>query len=131
MRVEALRRRGGDASAIASLEKELQGYENSVIWQNWMKIENAFAQVGSRAPFPEPVHMEVRERDYFYTPAFIFMSMMFGIGAGILVLMAATSSMAFLATPVAILLVASSFAVPCFSNYQEHDRSGSWYCLCC
>ena len=126
MRVENLRRKGGDATAIASLEKELQSYENSAVWQNWKKIENGFAQVGSNAPFPEPVHMEVRERDYFYTPAFIFMSMMFGIGAGILVLTAATSSMAFFATPIAALLVLVSFAVPCFSNYQEHNRSGLW-----
>lgn len=125
-RIEALRRRGGDAASIVSLEKELQSYESSAVWQNWKKIENGFAQVGSNAPFPEPVHMEVRERDYFYTPAFIFMSMMFGIGAGILVLTAATSSMAFLTTPAAALLVLVSFAVPCFSNYQEHDRSGLW-----
>lgn len=126
MRVEALRRKGGDATAIASLEKELQSYESSAVWQNWKKIENGFARVGSHAPFPEPVHMEVRERDYFYTPAFIFMSMMFGMGAGMLVFTAATSSVAFLATPAAAVLILVSFAVPCFSNYQEHDRSGLW-----
>ena len=71
--------------------------------------------------------MEVRERDYFYTPAFIFMSMIYGIGAGILVLLAATtaSTMAF-ASPIAAALVLVSFLVPCISNYKEHDRSGLW-----
>jgi hypothetical protein len=70
--------------------------------------------------------LEVRERDYFYTPAFIFMSMIYGIGAGILVFLAATSSFAAFANPVAALLVAVSFLVPCVSNYKEHDRSGLW-----
>ena len=71
--------------------------------------------------------MEVRERDYFYTPAFIFMSMMFGIGAGILVLLCATTPAAVaFATPLAAVLAVISFAVPCISNYQEHDRSGLW-----
>ena len=71
--------------------------------------------------------MEVRERDYFYTPAFIFMSLVYGIGAGILVLLAATtaSTMAY-ATPIAAALVLVSFLVPCISNYKEHDRSGLW-----
>lgn len=125
-RVEAVKRRGGDAGTIASLEKALQTYQSSTVWQNWQKIENGFAQAGMRAPFPEPVHMEVRERDYFYTPAFIFMSMIYGVGAGLLVLLCATSAYAAFATPAAALMVLVAFTVPCFSNYEEHDRSGLW-----
>ena len=126
IRMETLKARGANEARLAELQRELDGYTNSAIWQNWQKIESGFAQVGSRAPFPDAVHLEVRERDYFYTPAFIFMSMIYGIGAGILVFLAATSSFAAFANPVAALLVAVSFLVPCVSNYKEHDRSGLW-----
>ena len=126
IRMETLKARGASDSRLAELQRELDGYTNSVVWQNWQKIENGFAQVGSRAPFPDAVHLEVRERDYFYTPAFIFMSMIYGIGAGILVFMCATSSFAAFANPVAATLIAVSFLVPCVSNYKEHDRSGLW-----
>ena len=126
IRMETLKARGANDARLAELQRELDGYTNSTVWQNWQKIENGFAQVGSRAPFPDAVHLEVRERDYFYTPAFIFMSMIYGIGAGILVFLAATSSFAVFANPVAALLIAVSFLVPCISNYKEHDRSGLW-----
>ena len=126
IRMETLKARGANDAKLAELQREIDGYTNSAIWQNWQKIENGFAQVGSRAPFPDAVHLEVRERDYFYTPAFIFMSMIYGIGAGILVLLVATSSFASFASPLAAALVAVSFLVPCVSNYEEHDRSGLW-----
>ena len=124
--MEALRQKNAPAAKIAELEKKLTGLQNSPAWQSWQKIENGFAQVGSRAPFPDAVHMEVRERDYFYTPAFIFMSMILGIGAGILVFTCATGAYATFASPVAAVLILVSFLVPCISNYKEHDRSGLW-----
>ena len=125
--IERLRMNNAPASRIAEFEKKISAAENTMAWKNWQKIEENFARFGQRAPFPEAVHMEVRERDYFYTPAFIFMSMIYGIGAGILVLLAATtaSTMAF-ASPIAAALVLVSFLVPCISNYKEHDRSGLW-----
>lgn len=126
IRVEYLRQHGAPAGEIAKAEKEVDSYEQSSAWKNWKKIESGFAQRGLRAPFPEPVHMEVRERDYFYTPAFIFMSLIFGVGAGILVFICATSSAAAFTMPLAAILVLVSFAVPCASNYKEHDRSGLW-----
>ena len=126
IRMEVLRQRNAPAAKIAELEKQLTSLQNSPVWQSWQKIENGFARVGSRAPFPEAVHMEVRERDYFYTPAFIFMSMILGIGAGILVLSCATGAYASFASPLAAVLILVSFLVPCISNYKEHDRSGLW-----
>ena len=126
IRIEVLRQRNTPAPKIAELEKKLSSLQNSTAWQAWQKIENGFAQVGARAPFPDAVHMEVRERDYFYTPAFIFMSLILGIGAGILVLTCATGAYAAFASPVAAVLVLVSFLVPCISNYKEHDRSGLW-----
>ena len=125
--IERLRMRNASEGKIAEFEKKINDAENTTAWKNWQKIEESFARFGQRAPFPEAVHMEVRERDYFYTPAFIFMSLVYGIGAGILVLLAATtaSTMAY-ATPIAAALVLVSFLVPCISNYKEHDRSGLW-----
>ena len=126
IRIEVLRQKNAPAAKIADLEKKLSSLQNTPAWQSWQKIENGFAQVGSRAPFPDAVHMEVRERDYFYTPAFIFMSLILGIGAGILVLTCATGAYATFASPVAAVLILVSFLVPCISNYKEHDRSGLW-----
>ena len=128
IRVESMRRHGVPATKIADVEKQIEDLQNSTAWKNWEKIEDGFARVGQRAPFPEAVHMEVRERDYFYTPAFIFMSMIYGMGAGLVVLLAATSTgaVAAFATPLAAALAIVSFAVPCISNYEEHDRSGLW-----
>ncbi len=114
-----------DAAAIASAEARLRAAQNEPAWQTWTLIENAYRRNGQNPPFPEPVHLEVRERDYFYTPAFIFMSVMFGIGAGILVWLVA-AHVAALAMPLAAALAILSFAVPCISNYTEHDRSGLW-----
>ena len=126
MSIEALRNRGASAAEIAKYERAVDKAEHSTAWVNWKKIESGFAQRGLRAPFPDPVHMEVRERDYFYTPAFIFMSMIFGVGAGILVFMLASGAYASFASPVAAAIVLVSFLVPCISNYKEHDRSGLW-----
>lgn len=126
IRLEMLKGREGAQTRVAELEKALEGYTNSSVWQNWRKIEDGFAQVGSRAPFPEAVHLEVRERDYFYTPAFIFMSLILGVGAGILVFLCATGTMPAMAAPLAAALVFVSFVIPCVSNYKEHDRSGLW-----
>ena len=125
--IERLRMNNAPASRIAEFEKTITDAENTTTWKNWQKIEENFARFGQRAPFPEAVHMEVRERDYFYTPAFIFMSMIYGIGAGILVLLAATTATtAAFASPIAAALVLISLLVPCISNYKEHDRSGLW-----
>lgn len=127
LRVENLRQHNAPAAEIAKLENKIADCEKSTAWTNWKKIESGFAQRGLRAPFPEAVHMEVRERDYFYTPAFIFMSMMYGMGAGMLVFTCATTAATVsFAAPLAAALAVISFVVPCISNYQEHDRSGLW-----
>lgn len=123
--VANLRYRNAEPSKIAAAEVRLKGFENSNTWQNWKLIESAYARVGQQPPFPEPVHLEVRERDYFYSPAFIFMSLIFGVGAGILVLLVALANIT-LTIPVAAALTLVSFLVPCLSNYEEHDRSGLW-----
>ena len=123
--LNTLRYRNANASEISKAEQKLNNLENSNIWISWKKIEAAYAKMGRRAPFPEAVHIEVRERDYFYTPAYIFMSLIFGVGVGILVYMLAANAAAF-AAPVAVAFVLICSVIPGVSNYHEHDRSGLW-----
>lgn len=125
MALNTLRYRNASASEISAAEQKLHALESAPIWQSWKLIEAAYAKVGRRAPFPETVHIEVRERDYFYTPAFIFMSLIFGVGVGILVYLLAIKAAAF-AAPVAVAFIAICSVIPCISNYREHDRSGLW-----
>lgn len=125
MVLNSLRNRGASAAEIEKSAKRLSELENSPAWANWKNIEMAFAKMGRRAPFPEAMHIEVRERDYFYTPAYIFMSLIFGIGVGILVYML-SAGMSVLALPVAVAFILICSVIPCISNYHEHDRSGLW-----
>jgi Flp pilus assembly protein TadD len=74
---------------------------------------------------PPPVHMEVRERDYFFTPGFIYMGILFGVAAAFLLNWLAARRR-FLLRPAGFALVALSFAVPVWSNYREHDRTGDY-----
>jgi Flp pilus assembly protein TadD len=74
---------------------------------------------------PPPVHMEVRERDYFFTPGFIYMGILFGVAAAFMLnWMAARRRKLMLATGTVLAVLA--FAVPVFSNYKEHNRSGDY-----
>lgn len=115
---EAAKQRKLSAQEIQNAEQRLRAAYANPAWQ-------AYERIGQYIQFPTPVHLEVRERDYFYTPAFIFMSIMFGIGAGILVWLLAAKTMAF-ALPLAVALSCVSFFVPLLSNYTEHNRSGLW-----
>ena len=125
MVLNPLRYRQASASEISAAENKLRALENAPVWQTWKMIEAGYAKVGRRAPFPETVHIEVRERDYFYTPAYIFMSLIFGVGIGILVYLLAANASIF-AAPVAIAFIVICSVIPCISNYTEHDRSGVW-----
>jgi len=66
--------------------------------------------------------MEVRERDYFYAPGYMFMSVLFGLSAAFLVNFLREKNSG-LFKPVGVGLISLSLVVPCFSNYYEHDRS--------
>jgi len=93
-------------------------------WMAWRQIQSAMSQVGYRAPqVPSPVHLEVRERDYFYTPAFIFMAMIMGIGVALVLATVRSPKPTTwkISSAVTVLLVS---ALPLFSNYKEHNRSG-------
>jgi hypothetical protein len=93
-------------------------------WQRWRQIQSEFSRAGARPPeIPSPVHLEVRERDYFYAPAFIFMSIILGIGLAFVVVGNERKKNPIPYQMVAALLLVFVTAVPLYSNYKEHSRA--------
>ncbi len=85
------------------------------VYERWVQ--------GGKNGVPQPVHLEVRDRDYFFSPAFILMSVVYGLGAALLINFLRVNRRKLL-MPAAISLVVVAYAVPCFSNYKEHNRAG-------
>ena len=76
---------------------------------------------------PENVHIEVRDRDYFFTPGFIFMGILFGISSAFLLnKLGEGGRRRLLPRGVGIALASIAFAVPAYSNFKEHDRGGDY-----
>lgn len=78
---------------------------------------------------PDNVHIEVRDRDYFFTPGFMYMGILFGVASAFLLNMLAQRSRSgrgMLPKGVGVALLALAIAVPAYSNYKEHDRSGDY-----
>jgi len=95
-------------------------------WQSWERIQGAYKTAGYQVPdLPQAVHLEVRERDYFWAPGWVFMALLFGLGAGMLLLYLNANRLN-LFFPIGGTLLAVAFIIPCFSNWTEHNRSGNW-----
>jgi len=83
---------------------------------------------GEQVQYPEPVHMEVRERDYFYTPAYVLVSILYGMAIAVMLMrlrqeapgVSWKAQPKFLGAAVACALVP---VVAGASNWTEHNRS--------
>ncbi|MBD3314895.1 MAG: DUF2723 domain-containing protein, partial [Chitinivibrionales bacterium] len=88
----------------------------------------AWVQNGRQGEMPT-VHREVRIRDYFFTPGFMFYGMWLGIAAGCLLHALFTHKNSFLRTrlaPILVVLFAVSPVLPLTQNYAENQRGGDW-----
>ncbi|MFH1373169.1 MAG: DUF2723 domain-containing protein [bacterium] len=79
-------------------------------------------------------YIEVRDRDYFFTPAFIFFGLVIGIGAAIAVQYIREASARFSAAPRRVIVTSSLvlFLLPVFAlagNYNRCDRSRNFFPL--
>lgn len=83
---------------------------------------------GRQGPMPT-VHREVRIRDYFFTPGFMFYGMWIGLAAGCLLQFLFTNRNRFLRTqlaPILVVLFAISPALPFTQNIRENSRGRDW-----
>ncbi|MGB9561965.1 MAG: hypothetical protein ACPL6C_04040, partial [bacterium] len=76
------------------------------------------------------VQLEVRDRDYFYTPGFMFFGMFIGIGFGAILTLfdklCRESRLPFALTLLASIIVILIPVIPLRANYFTHDRSRNW-----
>ncbi len=99
-------------------------------YREWQKQRIEALQKGYQEPArPQPVHREVRERDYFYTTGFMFFGMWIGLAlAAVLHKMytspAGTPRRKF--APFVVALGIASPAIPMVENYHENDRRNDW-----
>jgi hypothetical protein len=112
--------------SLAKTDAERNDMARDPAWQAWQSIQGAYKNAGYQPPsLPNPVHMEVRERDYFFAPGFVFMSIIFGLGCGMLLVFLVRERKS-LVRPVGFAALIICFAVPSFANFKEHNRSGNW-----
>lgn len=77
------------------------------------------------AQYPKQ-QLEVRERDYFYTPAYMMMGIILGIGLGLgLAALARKRDKIQYVKPLGLAAAALSLAVPATANWTSHNRSGN------
>jgi tetratricopeptide (TPR) repeat protein len=90
-------------------------------YQMWLRS-------GRQGPMPT-VYREVRVRDYFFTPGFMFFGMWIGVASGCLLHFLYTSTRRLLRThiaPVASVFFALSPLLPIAQNFAGNDRSRDW-----
>ncbi|MBK8803463.1 MAG: DUF2723 domain-containing protein [Fibrobacteres bacterium] len=80
-------------------------------------------------PFPGPVHMEVRERDYFFTPAFVLVAVLYGMAAALYAQRLRDQSKRWQSQPKFVgymAMVAMMPVVAGASNWHQNDRHLNW-----
>ena len=84
-----------------------------------------WVQGGKQGPYPYIYH-EVRERDYFYTPGFVIMSVIFGLGAAMFLQSLYRNNRQKWVKIAGVSLASVSLAFPLASNFQDHSRANNW-----
>lgn len=78
------------------------------------------------AQYPKQ-QLEVRERDYFYTPAYMMMGIILGIGLGLgLAAMSRKREQLRYVKPLGLTAAALSLVIPASANWSSHNRSGNY-----
>lgn len=90
-----------------------------------------FADGTRQNPITGDGHIEVRDRDYFFTPGFVLFGIAIGIGVAALMDMARTSifeKIAYARTGIMMLVSALVLlpAAPLMANYHQCDRTGNY-----
>ena len=95
--------------------------------------EQKRSQPDQELRLPDPVHMEVRVRDYFWTPGFVMLALMYGMAAAMLAQHLRQrmeeekglkkTKLKFL---MGLFLMGCTPAVACVSNWHEKDRSKNY-----
>ncbi len=106
--------------------QDMQYWQSAVSRAMSQGLSRSEAQ--ARIPKPAPVHREVRERDYFFTPGFMWFGLWIGVASGCLLhllFMGRQPWMRSLA-PIALVLLCASPALPFQQNLGESSRRGDW-----
>ncbi|MBK9579947.1 MAG: DUF2723 domain-containing protein [Fibrobacteres bacterium] len=98
--------------------------------RHWEKqAAEARLQGTQEPPYPGPVHMEVRERDYFFTPAFVLVAILYGMAAALYAQRLRDQSKRWQAQPKFVgymAMVAMMPVVAGASNWHQNDRHNNW-----
>jgi len=80
-------------------------------------------------PYPGPVHMEVRERDYFFTPAFVLVAVLYGMAAALYAQRLRDTTRRWQSQPKFVGYMALCAMMPVVaggSNWHQNDRHNNW-----
>lgn len=113
--------------SLAQMGESIQEYRSTgkvtESIHNLMSWEKAASRKGMHLPLPpRNVHREVRERDYFYTPAFALFPVLFALA---LAFLWESRNRVWLGR-VILGLSAVAWTLPFFTHFQMHDRSQDW-----
>lgn len=93
-------------------------------WAQWLGVAR---QLGKNLPrLPGPVHLEVRERDYFYAPAFILYAILIAFCLGLGLQKMGSASWVERQDKYIRIVLSLIWILPFISHYPVHNRSGDF-----
>jgi len=111
------------ATMGAAIEEYSRTRVQTPLIRSLMDWERALNAQGMHLPMPpRAVHREVRERDYFYTPAFAFFAILMGLSLAFWT----ETKPSRLVQKTVVVLCALLWIMPFASHYELHNRSKDW-----